>query len=176
MAGKANLSTSPQQWRQFVAMAKAKKLPTGMQAQYQTSRMDLFNLLLTSDMDTTVCEAKVQRNMTTRAASGRGWVYATITAMKGDPWFYTDEDIQHIVEVQTAKGRFIEDELFSDKPEKTAVPRQAESWFQVRRHPRGVNHRIRNRPMRQRHAAGVGWARRAHAFRRVPGRPGALCV
>ena len=93
-------------------MAKAKKPPTGMQALYMTNRKDLFNLFLTSDMSTTVHEARIQRSMITKAASGRGWVYATITSLKGEPWFYTEEDIQHIVDTQTAKGRFIEDELF----------------------------------------------------------------
>ena len=85
-------------------MAKAKKLPTWMRAQYQTGRIELFNILLTSEMDTAVCEAQDQRQMITKATSGRGWVYATITALKGDPWIYSEEDIKSTVETQTAKG------------------------------------------------------------------------
>ena len=40
--GVANSSNCPQKWRQFVNLAKQKKLPAGMNAQYQTPRLDLF--------------------------------------------------------------------------------------------------------------------------------------
>ena len=49
--GEANSSNCPKQWRQFINLAKAKKLPAGMSAQYKTSRLDLFNLFLMNNQD-----------------------------------------------------------------------------------------------------------------------------
>ena len=49
--GKANSSNCPQDWRRFVQLAKAKKLPSGMSAQYKTSRLDLFNVFIMNNQD-----------------------------------------------------------------------------------------------------------------------------
>ena len=116
--GDANSATCPREWRQFVALAKQKKLPAGMSSQYQTSRLVLFNLFLTCDCNVDRCEATIERKTIDRKNAKRGWTYVKADELFQKPYFYTKEEADDIIAIQTAKGRYLDDEFFKDKIDK----------------------------------------------------------
>ena len=65
--------------------------------------------------DPAKCEAEVQRKLTDRKNSKRGWVYVLGSDLTKAPYNYTEEEAQAIINQQTVKGRFIDDEFFKDK-------------------------------------------------------------
>ena len=64
--------------------------------------------------DTQKCEAIIERKMVDRKNAKRGWVYVLHSQLTEPPYNYTPAEAEQIVNTQTAKQRYIDDEFFKD--------------------------------------------------------------